>query len=96
MTNKEISVGIIVFVAYVSIVYATLGLTILLLLTFVFILSISAIKLWMKDSVFAKAGAVIVFNDVLFKLLMPAKYRKMINEIDSKRNMDKLDSTGNE
>ena len=80
--KKEAFVGFFSFSIIVLIIYFTLDWFFLIYFLILLIFTAIAIYLFSKKSLFAKTGAIILNHDILFKVLMPRKYRIQIKEID--------------
>ena len=93
MKNKETIVGVIAFLAFLLIIHFALGLDFLIYFTLVFLIAIVAMHLFYKKSLIAKTGAIIIYNDLLFKLLMPKKYKKQIMRRENKKDKMEKETT---
>lgn len=80
--KKEAIVGLIAFSIIVLIIYLTLDWFFLIYFSILLLLAAIAIYLFSKKSLISKTGAIILNHDILFKILMPSKYRKQIKEIN--------------
>ena len=89
MKNKETIVGVIAFLAFLLVIHFVLGLDFLIYFSLVFLVAVVAMHLFYKKSLIAKTGAIIIYNDLLFKLLIPKKYKKQIMGLKEKNTDEK-------
>ena len=87
--KNETIVGILVFITILLVIYATFDLEFLIYFIIMFIFASIAIRLYTKKSLLAKTGAILIYNDLLFKLLMPRKYKKEITKLEEKEGHEK-------
>jgi len=88
--DKEISVGILfLIVALLSISLAS-GIDGFIDISIVAALATLSLYLFFKRSLYAKISAVIINTALIYKILMPWKYRKAIRELDA-RQLDHSD-----
>ena len=52
------------------------------------IIAIISINLFSRKSVAARTSAVVLNTDLIYKILMPSKYRKAIKELESKEKQE--------
>jgi len=82
--NIEAIVGVAVFIVAVSIVVLFLGIEYVYISAIFLVFAALAIYLFSKDNIFAKAVGILSYEGIVLKILMPAKYRKKINELKGK------------
>lgn len=61
----------------------------ILYLGITFIVTIISINLFTRKSIGAKTGAVILNTDLIYKILMPNKYKKAIRELEDSEIIEK-------
>ena len=88
--NKEIIIGIIVTLSALSIIAVSTGLYGILYLGLSFVVVIISINLFSRKSLVAKTSAVILNTDLIYKILMPKKYKKEIKDLEEKENNKKI------
>lgn len=81
---KEAAIGIVALLAILGAIAASTGAYGLLYIGFAFVIAVISINLFSRKSKLAKAGAVILNTDLLFKLLMPKQYKKRIRELEER------------
>ncbi|MEJ2398783.1 MAG: hypothetical protein P8Z67_11220, partial [Gammaproteobacteria bacterium] len=84
--NKELIVGISVVIAVVAIVAYVSGIYGLIYVGLTLVVGLFALFLFTRNSKVAKVGAVIVFPEILTKLLMPKKSKLAIKDLEEKEN----------
>jgi len=84
--NKEAVIGSIVALLVIILVASITGLYGVLYIGVALLFTIISISLFTKKSVSAKAGAVILNPSILFKVLLPNKYKKAIEELNDQAN----------
>jgi len=82
--NKEAIVGVAVFIIAVTIIVLFLGIEYVYISAIFLFFAALAIYLFSKDNIFAKAAGILSYEGIVLKVLMPAKYRKRINELKDK------------
>ena len=87
--NNEAIIGIIVTLCAFVIIAALTGVYGVLYIGLVIIAVAITLNLFFKKSLAAKATAVILNTDILYKLLMPKKYKNAIKELEEKENNEK-------
>ena len=88
--NKEIIIGIIVTLSALTIIAVSTGLYGILYLGLSFVVVIISINLFSRKSLVAKTSAVILNTDLIYKILMPKKYKKEIKDLEEKENNKKI------
>ena len=88
--NKEIIIGIIVTLSALTIIAVSTGLYGILYLGLSFVVVIISINLFSRKSLVAKTSAVILNTDLMYKILMPKKYKKEIKDLEEKENNKKI------
>jgi len=86
--NKEVLVGILVTLIICTVIAAITGTYGLIFIGISFVVVIISINLISKKSVAAKTSAVILNTDLIYKILMPQKYKKELKSLQEKENHD--------
>jgi TctA family transporter len=84
--NKESSIGIGVVIILVSLIGYVGGVHGLISLGIMFAFGMLALFLYSRKSKIAKAGAILVFPEILTKFLMPKRTKRAIDELNEKEN----------
>ena len=87
--NKEAIIGIIVTLSAFAIVAALTGIYGILYIGLGFIIVVISLNLFPRKSLVAKTSAVIINTDLIYKILMPKKYKKKIKELEEKEINEK-------
>ena len=87
--NTEVAIGILVIITALGIISAVTGIYGILYLGVTVIITIISLNLFLRKSLVAKTGAVILNTDIIFKLLMPSKYKKAIKELEKREKNEK-------
>ena len=87
--NKEAIIGIIVTLSAFAIVAALTGIYGILYIGIGFIIVVVSLNLFSRKSLAAKTSAVVINTDLIYKILMPRKYKKEIKELEEKENHEK-------
>ena len=87
--NKDAIVGIIIVLTMFGIIAAVTGLYGVYYLGLAFVFAIISINLFSRKSATAKTGAVIINTDLIYKILMPNKYKKAIKALEEKESSEK-------
>ena len=85
--NNEITIGIIVTLGVLALVTYLTGIYGILYIGLAFIVVIISLNLFSKKSLVAKTFAVILNTDLIYKILMPKRYKNEIKEL--KENSEK-------
>ena len=88
-TNKEAIIGIIVTLSAFTIVAELTGIYGILYIGLGFIIVIVSLNLFSRKSLVAKTSAVVINTDLIYKILMPKKYKKEIKKLEEKENNEK-------
>lgn len=84
--NKELIVGFSVVIAVIAVVVYVGGLYGLFYVGTTLVVGLFALFLFARDSKVAKVGAIIVFPEILTKLLMPKKTKQAIRDLEKKED----------
>lgn len=84
--NKEALIGAAVILLIFAAVAAATGIYGIIYLGLAFVVAVISINLFSRKSAVVKTGAVILNTDLIYKILMPKKYKKAIEELDKKEN----------
>jgi len=87
--SKETIIGILVVFTILGIIAAATGLYGVVYIGVAFVIAIVSINLFSRKSAVAKTGAVILNTDLIYKILMPRKYRKAIEDLKEKEGHEK-------
>jgi len=87
--NKEIIIGIIVTLSAFALIAALTGIYGILYIGLGFVVVIISLNLFSRKSLAAKTGAVVINTDLIYKILMPRKYKKGIKELEEKEKNEK-------
>ena len=87
--KKEALVGFTIVLAMFAIIAAVTGIYGVLYLSLAFIVAIISINLFSRKSVAAKTGAVILNTDLIYKILMPRKYKRAIRKLEERKHHEK-------
>ncbi|WP_134081330.1 hypothetical protein [Thiohalophilus thiocyanatoxydans] len=82
--NKETIIGVVVFLVAFGAIAAATGLYGVIYIGLAFVLAVISINLFSRKSVLAKTGAVVLNTDLIYKVLMPRKYKSAIKELKEK------------
>ncbi len=88
MISKEAIAGVAIIIVIMVVVFATTGIYGLAYIGIAFVLVIISINLFSRKSIRAKTGAVIINPDLIFKILLPKKYKKAIKDLEKKSKAD--------
>lgn len=83
--NKEIIVGIIATLSFFGFIAVVSGVYGVLYLGVAFVITVASINLFTRKSVTAKVSAVVLNTDIMYKILMPKKYKKAIKDLEAKK-----------
>jgi len=86
--TKEFYVGLVFLVCAAAIIALATGWAGLLSIAIMILLASVALHLFNKKSLLAKTGAVFIFGELLFKLLMPRSSRLAIKELEEAETKD--------
>jgi len=84
--NKEAIIGLIVALLVIALITSITGLYGVLYIGLALVFTVISISLFTKKSVSAKASAVILNPSILFRVLLPKKYKKAIEELNEQAN----------
>jgi asparagine N-glycosylation enzyme membrane subunit Stt3 len=84
--NKEVIVGIATLFVMVALVAVLTGIYGIIFLGVTFLVAAISINLFSRKSATAKTGAVILNTDLIYKILMPRKYKAAIKELKEKES----------
>jgi len=84
--NKEPLIGLIVVILAIAVLLAVTGTYGILYIGLLILFTLISIKLFIQKSSVSKVSAVIINTDILYKLLMPKKYKQAINDLKEKEN----------
>lgn len=84
--NKESIIGIGAAIILLSLIGYVGGVQGLISLGIMFAFGMLALFLYTRKSKIAQAGAILVFPEILAKLLMPKRTRRAIDELNEKEN----------
>jgi len=84
--NKEALIGLIVVILVMAVILAVTGTYGILYIGLLAIFTLVSIKLFMQKSSLSKISAVIINTEILYKFLMPKKYKQAIKELKAKEN----------
>ena len=87
--NKEFVIGIIVTLSAFAIVAALTGIYGILYLGFMFVAVVITLNLFFRKSLVSKTTAVVLNTDIIYKILMPKKYKNAIKELEEKEANEK-------
>ena len=82
MKNKETIIGIIATLSFFGIIAVISGVYGVFYLGFALVIAVLSIGLFSRKSTLAKTGAVVLNTDIIYKILMPKKYKKAIKELE--------------
>ena len=86
--NTEITIGIVSFIIITGMIYAIIG-DYIFIFVIMFLVASFSIYLFSKNNIFAKIGGILIYEGIILKVLMPSKYRKQINKINSNKKHNK-------
>ena len=84
--NKEAAIGLVVLLLVIVLVTSMTGLYGILYIGLALVFTVISVSLFTKKSVSAKTGAILLNPAILFKALLPKKYKKAIKELNEKTN----------
>jgi len=87
--NKEATIGIIVTISIFAIIAALTGIYGIFYVGVGFVITVVSLNLFSRKSLTAKTSAVIINTDLIYKILMPKKYKNEIKELEKKENNEK-------
>lgn len=87
--NKETIVGVAVILVIFGVIAGVTGLYGVFYIGLAFIVAMISIFLFSRKSAVAKTGAVILNTDLIYKILMPKKYKSEIKELEEKESHEK-------
>ena len=87
--NNEITIGLLVILIILGVIAAVTGIYGVIYLGLVFVIAVISINLFSRKSTLSKTGAVILNTDIIYKILMPKKYKKAIRELEEKESHEK-------
>ena len=87
--NRETIVGVVLAIVVFGVIAAVTGLYGIFYIGLAIIIAIVSINLFTRKSVAAKAGAVILNTDLVYKFLMPRRYKKAIKVLEEKETDEK-------
>lgn len=83
ITKETIIGSTIVIIVFAAIGVAT-GIYGIFYIGLAFIIAVFSINLFSRKSIAAKTGAVVINTDLIYKLLIPKKFKKAIEELENK------------
>jgi len=86
--KKEVLLGILITLIICTVIAAITGIYGLIFIGISFVVVIISLNLISKKSVAAKTSAVILNTDLIYKILMPQKYKKELKTLQEKENHD--------
>ena len=89
--NKETLIGIIAALSLLGLVSAATGVYGVFYVGLAGIVAVISFYLFSRKSIAARTGAVILNTDLIYKILMPSKYRKSIKELEEKERNSNSD-----
>jgi len=87
--NKEAIIGIIVTISIFAIIAALTGIYGILYLGLGLVAAVISLNLFFRNSIVAKTSAVVISPSIIYKVLMPNKYKKELKELEEKENNEK-------
>jgi hypothetical protein len=87
--DKEVIIGIIVTLSVFATIAFYTGIDGILYLGISLIIVILSLNLFSRKSLAAKTSAVVINTDLIYKILMPRKYKNKIKELEEKENNEK-------
>ena len=87
--NRETIVGIALTIFVFGVIAAVTGVYGIIYIGLAFIIVIVSINLFTRNSAAAKAGAVILNTDLIYKILMPRRHKKAIRALKEKESDEK-------
>lgn len=87
--NKETTIGIIVASSVLGVVAAVTGFYGIVYIGLAFVVAVISIYLFSRKSLVAKTSAIILNTDLMYKILMPRKYKKAIRDLDENKKNEK-------
>jgi len=84
--NKEALIGLIVVIMAIAVISAVTGTYGILYIGLLTLFTLVSIKLFMQKTSLSKISAVIINTEILYKFLMPKKYKQAIKELKAKEN----------
>jgi hypothetical protein len=85
--NKEAIIGMASALAAVGVVGCVVGVSGLIFLMITILIGLLALFLFTRKSKVAKAGAIVIFPEILTKFLMPRSIKQEINKLSEKENI---------
>lgn len=82
VNKKETIIGIVVTVILLGVIAALTGVYGIFYIGLAFVIAIISIQLFSQKSVVAKISAAVINTDLIYKILMPSKYKKAIKELE--------------
>ena len=82
--TKEAAIGVVVLTAIVSVIGLAAGWYGVIYLGLALLVAILSIHLFTRKAVLSKSAAMVLNTDLIYKILMPRKYRKAIRELQEK------------
>lgn len=80
--NKEATIGAAVILLIFVVIAGVTGIYGIIYLGLAFVLAVISINLFSHKSLAAKTSAIILNTDLIYKILMPRKYKKTIKELE--------------
>lgn len=87
--NKETAIGILVFFVAFGAIAAVTGVYGVIYVGLAFVFAVISVSLFSRKSVLAKTGAVVLNTDLIYKILMPRKYKNEITALKEKEEHEK-------
>ena len=82
--TKETIIGATIVIIVFAVIGAATGVYGIFYIGLAFIVAIFSINIFSRKSVTAKTGAVVINTDLIYKILIPKKYKKAIKELANK------------
>lgn len=83
--TKEAICGAFLVAILAAIVAVVAGLYGVIYLGVMLVVALVSVQLFARKSILAKSTAIVLNTDLLYKVLMPRKYKKAIKELDETR-----------
>lgn len=86
--TKEAIIGAIILLAVFAVIGIATGIYGIIYIGLALIIAIVSVNIFSRKSVAAKTGAVVLNTDLVYKILMPSKYKQAIKELENKEKHD--------
>ncbi len=86
--TKQAAIGVVVLTIIVCVTGLATGWYGVIYLGLALVVTVLSIHLFTRKAVLSKSAAVVLNTDIIYKILMPRKYRKAIRELQEKEQQN--------